>query len=245
MDGVNPPFPSLLAHRNCPGWSCTKTAALNSVTAAGGLSSPSSPTMKQTSPHLGMFSLGSPLTLIPTLSPGPALATDLWCISMEKSFPSTPVGANPTVQPGFNVPCSIRPVITSPTPLILYTPETGIRIGFLDGRLGQWTTSFRASRRVTPSTSFFFGLTLNPLYQSMLVEASMRLSPWNPDIGTNGIFLVLKPILVSIFLTSRSISLNRSSLYPFGTVLSILLTPTITCSTPKRWRRRACCRVCP
>merc|ERR1719510_888844 len=167
-----------------------------------------------------MFSFGRPLTLTPTLSPGPALSTVLWCISMEKHFPETPVGAKTTLGPGFKVPCSTRPVMTSPTPLILYTPETGIRSGFLVGRLGTWTTLFKASRRVFPETSFFFGLTVNPLYQSMLEDSSIRLSPLNPDIGTNGIFLV---------------SLYRSSLYGLGLVESILLTPTMTCSTPKRW----------
>merc|ERR1719208_630958 len=110
-----------------------------------------------------MFSFGSPLTLTPTLSPGPALSTVLWCISMEKHFPETPVGAKTTFGPGLSVPCSTRPVMTSPTPLILYTPDTGIRSGFLVGRFGTWTTLLSASRRVTPSTSFFFWLDFEAL----------------------------------------------------------------------------------
>merc|ERR1719225_2373747 len=142
------------------------------------------------------------------------------------------------LKPGLRVPCSTRPVMTSPTPLILYTPETGIRSGFLFGRFGTWTTSFKAFKRVFPETSFFFGLTVNPLYQSMLVDSSIRLSPLKPDIGTNGIFFVLNPIFVSIFFTSLLISLKRSSLYGFGLVESILLTPTMTCSTPRRCSRR-------
>merc|ERR1719361_1821213 len=80
------------------------------------------------------------------------------------------------------------------------------------GRFGQETTSFNASSKVQPSISFFFGFTLNPLYQSMFSVLVVKLSPCHPDIGMNGIFLVLKPILVSILATSDLISLYRPCL---------------------------------
>ena len=42
-----------------------------------------------TSPDLGMFNLSRPLTFIPTLSPGLAPSTRLWCISTVKPYHHT------------------------------------------------------------------------------------------------------------------------------------------------------------
>merc|ERR1719295_1366388 len=215
MEGVNPPlhtvspvflsfscFPQL----SLPGWSCTNTSAVNSAAALGGLGSTLISSMAITSPACGMFSLGSFLTLSPTLSPQPASCTDLWCISMEKMLPVQPVGEKRTLAPGEMAPCSTRPVITSPTPLILYTPDTGIRNAFLLC-LGGFTTFSSASMSVCPLTFSFLILTVQPLNHGMLSLTWFRLSPLKPLIGMKGIFFVLYPIFVSILSTSPLISL--------------------------------------
>merc|ERR1719208_376973 len=133
---------------------------------------------------------------------------------------------------------------TSPTPLILYTPDTGMRNAFLSCLFGRRTTFSRALTRVCPFTFSFFTFTSKPLYHGMFLDTSARLSPKNPLIGINGIFFVLYPILVSILSTSALISLYRSWLH-ITDLLSILLMPTITCSMPSKWHSRACCRVWP
>merc|ERR1719295_2046678 len=100
MEGVNPPlhtvspvflYFSCFPQLSLPGWSCTNTSAVNSAAARGGLGSTLISSMAITSPVCAMFSLGSFLTLSPTLSPQPASCTDLWCISMEKMLPVQPV----------------------------------------------------------------------------------------------------------------------------------------------------------
>merc|ERR1719436_1108787 len=162
--GVNPPIqesPFLVAAFSWPGWSCTKTMAENVLTHLGWVLA-SSDMRYMTSPTLGIVSLARPLTLTPTLSPTVPLGTFLWCISMVKALPVTPVGANPTGSLGQRKPCSIRPVITSPTPLILYTPLTGILKGLLSSRLGGLTSFSRASYRVVPEIFFFFLVTSQP-----------------------------------------------------------------------------------
>merc|ERR1719464_808530 len=87
MLGVKPPL-----HTISPGWSCTNTSAVNSAALLGGFGSTLMSSIAITSPVCGMFSLGSFLTLRPTLSPQKASATDLWCISIEKMLPVQPVG---------------------------------------------------------------------------------------------------------------------------------------------------------
>merc|ERR1739845_262812 len=77
-----------------------------------------------TSPLLGMLFLSNPLMFKPTLSPGLAKSTRLWCISTVKTLPvqgleAVWVGRKTTSSPGFTTPCSTRPASTSPTPLIL------------------------------------------------------------------------------------------------------------------------------
>ena len=64
------------------------------------------------------------LMFMPTLSPGPALSTRLWCISTVNTLPTQGlavvcVGRKMTSSPGLTTPCSTRPASTSPTPLIL------------------------------------------------------------------------------------------------------------------------------
>merc|ERR1719356_2191775 len=77
-----------------------------------------------TSPDRGMFCLSKPLMLRPTLSPGLALSTRVWCISTVNTLPvqgleAVWVGKKTTSSPGLTTPCSTRPASTSPTPLIL------------------------------------------------------------------------------------------------------------------------------
>merc|ERR1719373_1292089 len=240
MVGVKPPTCSVLPlfsfsdeAFSWPGWSWTNTSAVKVSTCFGWVFS-SSVVTYITSPTLGslLASLGRPFTLTPTLSPVFASWTLLWCISIVKHLPVTPVGAKPTGSFGRRAPCSIRPVITSPTPLILCTPETGIRRGFLLSRLGGFTTRSRASNRFMPSIFFFFLVTSQPLHQGisffwMSKPFSVRLTPRNPDMGMNGICFSLYPILVSIAETSVLISLYRASEY-LTDGSSILFTPTMS-----------------
>merc|ERR1719434_153917 len=77
-----------------------------------------------TSPERGMLFLSRPLMLRPTLSPGFAKSTRVWCISTVNTLPvhgleAVCVGRKTTSSPGFTTPCSTRPASTSPTPLIL------------------------------------------------------------------------------------------------------------------------------
>merc|ERR1719245_2143845 len=175
MVGVNPPTCSVLPlfsfsdeAFSWPGWSWTKTRAVKVSTCLGWVFS-SSVVTYMTSPTFGslLASFGRPFTLTPTLSPVLASWTLLWCISMVKHFPVTPVGAKPTGSLGRRAPCSIRPVITSPTPLILCTPDTGIRSGLELSRLGGFTTRSRASNRLMPLIFFFFLVTVHPFHHGI------------------------------------------------------------------------------
>mmetsp|Transcript_56032 Transcript_56032/g.132142 ORF Transcript_56032/g.132142 Transcript_56032/m.132142 type:complete len:216 (-) Transcript_56032:603-1250(-) len=110
-------------------------------------------------------------TLKPTLSPGTAWGRDSWCISTDLTSVVTLAGAKVTTWPGLRIPVSTRPTGTVPIPPILYTSWRGRRRGLSVGRLGGFTAS-RASRRI------------GPLYQPVLVERSIMLSPFQPEMGT-------------------------------------------------------------
>mmetsp|Transcript_105907 Transcript_105907/g.257298 ORF Transcript_105907/g.257298 Transcript_105907/m.257298 type:complete len:243 (-) Transcript_105907:639-1367(-) len=113
------------------------------------------------------------LTLKPTLSPGSASATDSWCISTDLTSVVRFTGAKATTMPGLRTPVSTRPTGTVPIPPILYTSWSGRRRGLSLGRFGALTPSRVSSRHL-------------PLYQAMLPDFSIMLSPWKPEIGTNG-----------------------------------------------------------
>ena len=82
-------------------------------------------------------------------------------------------GANMTTSPGFITPVSTRPTGTVPMPPILYTSCRGRRSGLSSGRSG-------GSRLSSASSS------VGPLYQGMLSDFSIMLSPWpQPEMGTN------------------------------------------------------------
>merc|ERR1719461_1359834 len=225
MVGVNPPTCSFLPlfsfsvdALSWPGWSWTNTRALKVSTCFGWVAS-GSEVQYMTSPTFGslLASFGRPFTLTPTLSPVWASSTFLWCISMVKHLPVTPVGAKPTWSLGLRAPCSIRPVITSPTPLILCTPETGIRRGLELSRFGGFTTLSSASNRFIPSMVFFFLVTFHPFHHGIsfswrALPLSVRLTPRKPDIGMKGMAFILYPIFVSIAVTSVLISLYRDEL---------------------------------
>ena len=59
------------------------------------------------------------LTLNPTLSPGIACGTDVWCISTDLTSVVFMVGAKVTFMPGLMMPVSTRPTGTVPMPPIL------------------------------------------------------------------------------------------------------------------------------
>merc|ERR1712137_1370186 len=164
-----------------------------------------------TSPTRGMLTLSKFLTLRPTLSPGPANSTVLWCISTEKILPeqfleAVWVGRKMHSSPGDTLPCSTRPVITSPTPLILYTPETGIRRGFLRARLGGLTIFSRQSKRVSQWTGFFCDFTSAPDHQPMLEDFSSKLSPIQPEIGIKGTQFLTNSFFHPTFTSIEAIS---------------------------------------
>ena len=115
------------------------------------------------------------LTLNPTLSPGPASGSDSWCISTDLTSVVRPEGAKMTTMPGLITPVSTRPTGTVPMPPILYTSWSGRRSGLSEGRLGGSIASSASS-------------SVGPLYQGRLVERSIMLSPWKPEIGTNATF---------------------------------------------------------
>merc|ERR1719361_92346 len=94
------------------------------------------------------------LMLKPTLSPGTASGRDSWCISTDLTSVERPTGAKVTTMPGLSV-------------------------GLLGGMMES-----RASRRVMPLALPSFLSTFQPLYQVMLVEASIMLSPCHPEMGT-------------------------------------------------------------
>merc|ERR1712156_538893 len=75
-------------------------------------------------------------------------------------------------------------------------------------------------------------LTSHPLYQDMLVEGSNMLSPCHPEMGTKATAAGLYPTFLMKDWTSLMISSKRAPEYG-GSVESILLTPTMSCLTPK------------
>lgn len=89
----------------------------------------------------------------------------------------------------------------------------------------------RASMRVLPSAFPSLRSIAHPLNQGILSLGSSMLSPCHPEMGTKGTALGLKPTFLMYEDTSRLISSKRTSEYG-GSVLSILLTPTISCLTP-------------
>jgi len=91
-----------------------------------------------------------------------------------------PEGAKQTVIPGLMTPVSTLPTGTVPIPPILYTSYKGNLKGLSVGLLGGTTLS-KASIRV------------GPLYQVMLGDLSIMLSPAHPDIGMKGILSGLYP----------------------------------------------------
>merc|ERR1712183_978114 len=83
---------------------------------------------------------------------------------------------------------------------------------------------------------------VHPLYHGILPDASIMLSPCHPEIGTKATVLGLYPTFLTYPSTSFLISVNRFSEYG-GSVLSILLTPTIICLTPRVKASKACSLV--
>jgi hypothetical protein len=74
---------------------------------------------------------------------------------------------------GFKIPVSTLPTGTVPIPPILYTSYNGSLSGLSDGLFGGIIES-RHSMRVFP------------LYHGVLVDLSIMLSPFHPEIGTKG-----------------------------------------------------------
>lgn len=108
-------------------------------------------------------------------------------------------GAKHTYIPGLINPVSTLPTGTVPIPPILYTSYKGNLKGLSTGLLGGITLS-KASMRV------------GPLYQGMLVDFSIMLSPFHPEIGMKGILSGLYPtffkkpaisVLISLYLYSE------------------------------------------
>lgn len=83
-------------------------------------------------------------------------------------------GANQISIPGLSLPVSTLPTGTVPIPPILYTSYNGNLSGLSDGLFGGIILSKHSVRK-------------GPLYQGMLVDLSIMLSPTQPEIGTNGI----------------------------------------------------------
>merc|ERR1719245_2783316 len=112
-----------------------------------------------------------------------------------------------------------------------FHPLRGRRRGLSVGLVGGMIES-RASKRVVPEAFPSLRSTFHPLNQSMLVEVSNMLSPCHPEIGTKATAAGLYPTFLMNPLTSFWISSKRALLYG-GSVESILLTPTMSCFTPK------------
>lgn len=83
-------------------------------------------------------------------------------------------GAKQIYIPGLINPVSTLPTGTVPIPPILYTSYKGNLKGLSIGLLGGITLS-KASIKV------------GPLYQGMLVDFSIMLSPFHPEMGMKGI----------------------------------------------------------
>merc|ERR1712021_223277 len=115
-------------------------------------------------------------TLKPTLSPGTASGSCSWCISTDLHSVETMEGAKETTIPGLRTPVSTRPTGTVPTPPILYTSWRGRRRASSVGRVGGTMLSMASMSVLTVFLPFLFSV-VHPLYQAMLVEASIMLSP--------------------------------------------------------------------
>merc|ERR1719189_990491 len=109
--------------------------------------------------------------------------------------------------PGLMIPVSTLPTGTVPIPPILYTSWRGSLRGLSVGLVGGMTES-RASRRVMPLALPSFLSTLHPLYQDMLVDAWIILSPCHPEMGTKGTEAGLYPTFLMKPETSLLISSN-------------------------------------
>merc|ERR1712216_754258 len=161
---------------------------------------------KLTSSFKEMFAPSSTFTITTVdatkaalIKPAIARSTCLWCISMENTLPRQGIlpsdGVNFTFDSLMMAPCSTRPVITSPTPLILYTPDTQVRMAASSVRFGGKQASLKASLRVStwillPSIS-----RSTPLYQAIFSVFLTRLSPSQPEIGMKGnSFLILSSL---------------------------------------------------
>merc|ERR1740128_1420766 len=162
----------------CPGWLRTMTWAVKSETPEAGLFLESEATYP-----LLMSLTETFLMLKPTLSPGAASGRDSWCISTDLTSVVSMLGAKVTTWPGLMTPVSTRPTGTVPMPPILYTSWRGSLRGLSVGLLGGMMESM-ASSRVSPEALPSFLSTFQPLYQLMLVELSIMLSPCHPEMGT-------------------------------------------------------------
>merc|ERR1712226_724155 len=184
---------------------------------------------EETYPRLMSFTLTF-LMLKPALSPGTASVRDSWCISTDLTSVESCAGAKVTTMPGLMIPVSSRPTGTVPIPPILYTSWRGSLRGLSVGLLGG-TIESRASSKVVPLALPSLRSTFQPLYQAMLVEVLIMLSPCQPEMGTKATAAGLYPTFLMNPLTSFWISSKRALLYG-GSVESILLTPTMSCFTP-------------
>merc|ERR1719342_544711 len=102
----------------------------------------------------------------------------------------------------------------------------GLSVGLVGGMMES-----RASRRVVPLALPSLRSTFHPLYQFMLVEVLIMLSPCHPEMGTKATAAGLYPTFLMKPPTSFLISSNLASEYG-GSVESILLTATISFLTP-------------
>merc|ERR1712142_1458961 len=162
-----------------PGWLRTMTWALKVLASLAGSFFESEATLPRRISLTETF-----LTLNPTLSPGPASGRDSWCISTDLTSVVTLTGAKVTTIPGLMRPVSTRPTGTVPIPPILQTSWSGSRSGLSDGRVGGMMLS-RASNKVLPDCLPASLVSFSqPLYQGMLVDGSIMLSPCQPEIGT-------------------------------------------------------------
>merc|ERR1712167_140171 len=114
----------------------------------------------------------------------------LWCISIENTLPRQDIfpsdGVNLTLDSLRMAPCSTRPVITSPTPLILYTPETQVRMAASSVRFGGKQASLKQSLSVSTWMLAPSMVRSQPLYHGIFSVFLTRLSPSQPEMGTKG-----------------------------------------------------------
>mmetsp|Transcript_22513 Transcript_22513/g.64861 ORF Transcript_22513/g.64861 Transcript_22513/m.64861 type:complete len:210 (-) Transcript_22513:1119-1748(-) len=172
---------------------------------------------KSTSPTFGMSDFWRPLRPRPTTSPAFGLLCGRWCISQETTQPLRenfpPPSADPMASrcPTSTDPCAMRPVTTSPTPLILKTPVIGMRRGSATARSGG-SNSFSAAasvRRARPPSAG-----AQPLHQGIFSEGRSRFSPVQAASGTKGTCdsaaSLCQPTSVSIFFVAATASSKRS-----------------------------------